>query len=242
MPVRAFLHYALEVPDQLVGQKYYQDFGLVDATGNGDAVRLRAARQERETCCSTRARASGSITCAMEPPARTSVPRRRLASRGRREGGRPAAGRPGGRDLDPRPGRQLGERARGGRARASRRLAPLAQRARLHAEAGRPRIARARLPRDAAPARPRVALHPRRRPPDRLLHPRARAQALGPLGQRHRVPPLQHRPPHAGPAGLAGSRLSPRVLPGGQRRRDRDGRAARWPTAAGSPAGGSDAT
>ena len=39
---RSFLHYALEVPDQTVGQKYYQDFGLVDATGSGDAVRLRA--------------------------------------------------------------------------------------------------------------------------------------------------------------------------------------------------------
>ncbi len=48
MPVRSFLHYALEVPDQAVGQKYYQDFGLVDATGPSDAVRLKPARQERE--------------------------------------------------------------------------------------------------------------------------------------------------------------------------------------------------
>ena len=47
MAVRALLHYALEVPDQTVGQRYYQDFGLVDATGGADAVRLRAARQER---------------------------------------------------------------------------------------------------------------------------------------------------------------------------------------------------
>jgi len=47
MPVRSFLHYALEVPDQTVGQTYYQDFGLVDATGRSDAVRLRPARQER---------------------------------------------------------------------------------------------------------------------------------------------------------------------------------------------------
>jgi len=29
MAVRSFLHYALEVPDQTVGQKSYQDFGLV---------------------------------------------------------------------------------------------------------------------------------------------------------------------------------------------------------------------
>lgn len=49
MPVRSFLHYALEVPDQTVGQRYYQDFGLMDATGSSDAVRLRAAPQRRES-------------------------------------------------------------------------------------------------------------------------------------------------------------------------------------------------
>ena len=48
MAVKAFLHYALEVPDQTVGQKYYQDFGLVDTPGKGDAVRLKPARQTRE--------------------------------------------------------------------------------------------------------------------------------------------------------------------------------------------------
>jgi len=48
MAVSSFLHYALEVPDQTVGQKYYQDFGLVDASGNGQAVRLKTARQSRE--------------------------------------------------------------------------------------------------------------------------------------------------------------------------------------------------
>ena len=48
MAVRSFLHYALEVPDQTVGQKYYQDFGLVDASGTGPAVRLKPARQARE--------------------------------------------------------------------------------------------------------------------------------------------------------------------------------------------------
>jgi len=47
MAVRSFLHYALEVPDQTVGQKYYQDFGLVDASGNGQVVRLRPERQTR---------------------------------------------------------------------------------------------------------------------------------------------------------------------------------------------------
>lgn len=27
MAVKSFLHYALDVPDQTVGRKYYQDFG-----------------------------------------------------------------------------------------------------------------------------------------------------------------------------------------------------------------------
>jgi len=49
MPVRSLLHYALEVPDQTLGQRYYQDFGLVDESGRGAAVRLRAARQTRES-------------------------------------------------------------------------------------------------------------------------------------------------------------------------------------------------
>ncbi len=49
MPVKSVLHYALEVPDQTTGQRYYQDFGLVDATGSSDAVRLRTSRQERAT-------------------------------------------------------------------------------------------------------------------------------------------------------------------------------------------------
>src|SRR5262245_56457896 len=49
MAVKSFLPYALEVPDQSVGQRYYQDFGLVDATGRNEAVHLRPARQARET-------------------------------------------------------------------------------------------------------------------------------------------------------------------------------------------------
>ncbi|HUG37855.1 MAG TPA: VOC family protein [Candidatus Limnocylindrales bacterium] len=47
MPVRSLLHYALEVPDQAAGQRYYQDFGLVDVGGSGEAVGLRAPRQSR---------------------------------------------------------------------------------------------------------------------------------------------------------------------------------------------------
>jgi len=49
MPVRSLLHYALEVPDQSVGQRYYRDFGLADDSGRGPAVRLRPAKQERES-------------------------------------------------------------------------------------------------------------------------------------------------------------------------------------------------
>jgi len=48
MPVTSFLHYALTVPDQAVGQKFYRDFGLADATGSGNAVRLRPTRQDRD--------------------------------------------------------------------------------------------------------------------------------------------------------------------------------------------------
>jgi hypothetical protein len=49
MAVRTFLHYALEVPDQAVGQRFYEDFGLVDGTGRSDAVRLRPERLARDT-------------------------------------------------------------------------------------------------------------------------------------------------------------------------------------------------
>ena len=49
MAVRSFLHYALEVPDQTVGQRFYEDFGLVDGTGSSDAVRLRPQHLGRES-------------------------------------------------------------------------------------------------------------------------------------------------------------------------------------------------
>ena len=48
MPVRSLLHYALQVPDQQVGQQFYVDFGFQDATGAANAVKLRARAQERE--------------------------------------------------------------------------------------------------------------------------------------------------------------------------------------------------
>src|SRR5215472_15048147 len=49
MAVRSLLHYALEVPDQAVGQRYYCDFGLADNSRGGAAVRLRPAHQARES-------------------------------------------------------------------------------------------------------------------------------------------------------------------------------------------------
>ena len=47
MAVKALLHYALEVPDQSVGQRYYRDFGLSETVG-GNVVRLRAPRQRHD--------------------------------------------------------------------------------------------------------------------------------------------------------------------------------------------------
>ena len=49
MPVRALLHYALEVPDQTVGERFYTAFGLAGAGGTRDgALRLRPAPLDRE--------------------------------------------------------------------------------------------------------------------------------------------------------------------------------------------------
>jgi catechol 2,3-dioxygenase-like lactoylglutathione lyase family enzyme len=48
MAVKALLHYALEVPDQTVGEKFYRSFGLVDGPGRDDAVHLRPAPLKRD--------------------------------------------------------------------------------------------------------------------------------------------------------------------------------------------------
>jgi catechol 2,3-dioxygenase-like lactoylglutathione lyase family enzyme len=48
MPVRALLHYALEVPDPTIGEKFYRTFGLVDAPARDDAVHLRPSALARE--------------------------------------------------------------------------------------------------------------------------------------------------------------------------------------------------
>src|SRR5262245_36083042 len=50
MAVRALLHYALEVPDQTIGERFYTSFGLLDEGGRRDgAVALRPAPVERES-------------------------------------------------------------------------------------------------------------------------------------------------------------------------------------------------
>jgi len=49
MAVKALLHYALEIPDQTVGEKFYTGFGLVDEPGRDGAVHLRPAPLKRET-------------------------------------------------------------------------------------------------------------------------------------------------------------------------------------------------
>jgi len=49
MAVRALLHYALEVPDQTVGDKFYRSFGLIDEGARDGAVHLRPASLKRDT-------------------------------------------------------------------------------------------------------------------------------------------------------------------------------------------------
>jgi catechol 2,3-dioxygenase-like lactoylglutathione lyase family enzyme len=49
MPVRALLHYALEVPDVSVGERFYQNFGLTDKPARDNAVHLCPARLPRES-------------------------------------------------------------------------------------------------------------------------------------------------------------------------------------------------
>ena len=83
MAVRSFLHYALEVPDQAIGQRYYEDFGLVDVTGANKAVRLKPARQDRQDVGRTvsASRRNASIWSG-RPKIRTRSPARTMVSAG----------------------------------------------------------------------------------------------------------------------------------------------------------------
>ncbi len=47
MAVRALLHYALEIPDLSVGERFYQNFGLRDRPTRDEAVHLGPARLPR---------------------------------------------------------------------------------------------------------------------------------------------------------------------------------------------------
>jgi catechol 2,3-dioxygenase-like lactoylglutathione lyase family enzyme len=49
MAVKALLHYALEVPDQTIGEKFYTSFGLEGVSSRDDAVHLRPSRLSRDT-------------------------------------------------------------------------------------------------------------------------------------------------------------------------------------------------
>jgi catechol 2,3-dioxygenase-like lactoylglutathione lyase family enzyme len=49
MAVKALLHYALEVPDQTIGEKFYTSFGLVNESSKDDAVHLRPSQQSKDT-------------------------------------------------------------------------------------------------------------------------------------------------------------------------------------------------
>ena len=49
MAVRALLHYALEVPDQTVGDKFYRSFGIIEDAARDGAVHLRPVSLKRET-------------------------------------------------------------------------------------------------------------------------------------------------------------------------------------------------
>ena len=49
MAVRSLLHYALEVPDQTLGEKFYTSFGLVDESRRDGSVALRPAPLKRES-------------------------------------------------------------------------------------------------------------------------------------------------------------------------------------------------
>ena len=115
MAIRSFLHYALEVPDQAVGQRFYEDFGLVDGTGSSDAVRLRPERLGRDTVLlygGPRKRLHH--LCYGAPGEDFARVRGALRSAGVRRDGR-ARRSPRGRHLVPRSGRQRGERPRRGR-------------------------------------------------------------------------------------------------------------------------------
>ena len=49
MAVRALLHYALEIPDLSVGERFYRNFGLADKSTRDEAVHLCPTQLPRES-------------------------------------------------------------------------------------------------------------------------------------------------------------------------------------------------
>ena len=242
MPVRALLHYALEVPDQTVGETFYRTFGLVDQPARDGAVHLRPGGLGRECTLALRR--------AEEAPPPPGVRRARRRVRGgaggdppgRRARGRSAARRARRRVLDPRSRRALRERPPGGRPGSPARPAARHQQPRPHPAPGGAGEPRPERPGCAPEARPRPPLHPRRRSPGRLLHAGARAEAVRPGEEHHRLHALHDRPPQPGVPRLERARVPPRVVPGRLGRRDRGGRGQDARRRAGRRAGGSAAT
>ena len=224
----ALLHYALEVPDQTVGEKFYTGFGLVD---EGRRRRRRApaagARSSATPCSSMRGPKKRLHHLAFGAPgaefqATLESIRRAGVRRSTRRAARPRAG-VWVRDPDG----NARQRPRRGGGETPPADPPLA----LNSPGPRrPGWRRAACPEGleapSAPAGPHPALHPGARSAARLLHARARAEALRSLRRHHRVPALLDRPSQPGPAEVRRARLPPRLVRGRQRRRDRDGRAA----------------
>lgn len=48
MPARGLIHYALQVPDPVLGETFYRDFGLVDAETRGNLIQMRTSRGSGE--------------------------------------------------------------------------------------------------------------------------------------------------------------------------------------------------
>jgi catechol 2,3-dioxygenase-like lactoylglutathione lyase family enzyme len=48
MPVKGLIHYALEVPDPVVGQQFYKDFGLSDGATRRNAIEMQSRRGHSE--------------------------------------------------------------------------------------------------------------------------------------------------------------------------------------------------
>jgi hypothetical protein len=48
MPVKGLIHYALEVPDPVVGETFYRDFILKDSESRGNSLKLQTSRGSGE--------------------------------------------------------------------------------------------------------------------------------------------------------------------------------------------------